>query len=210
MFTLSYPFRPWRDPKAIVDGPTILQYIRDTAREFGIDRHIRYRHRATVASWDSATARWTVEGEVGGDDTRAVRFTCSFLYACSGYYSYEGGYVPDFPGRDCFTGEMIHPEVAGGPRLRRERRRDHRQRSYRGDPHAGHGGAGGARNHAAAFPFVHRFAARGGSPGPGLPPVPSCQARPPGGPMEKRAVHLWRLLNAAGGPRGRPESSCTP
>ena len=41
MYTLGYAFRPWRDAKAIADGPSILAYIRDVAREAGIDRHIR-------------------------------------------------------------------------------------------------------------------------------------------------------------------------
>ena len=31
MFTLGYSFRPWTDPKAIADGPAILDYVRDTA-----------------------------------------------------------------------------------------------------------------------------------------------------------------------------------
>jgi cation diffusion facilitator CzcD-associated flavoprotein CzcO len=109
MFTLGYPFRPWRDPKAIADGTSILHYIRDTAREFGVDRHIRYRHHVRAASWDSTTARWTLDIQVG-DQTDPVQMTCRFLYACSGYYSYEGGYMPEFPGLETFTGEVIHPQ----------------------------------------------------------------------------------------------------
>ena len=44
MYTLGYSFRPWTEAKSIADGPAILKYVRDTAREAGIDRHIRYRH----------------------------------------------------------------------------------------------------------------------------------------------------------------------
>src|SRR5271168_3925525 len=61
MFTLGYPFRPWSDAKAIADGPSILNYIRDTAREYGIDRKIRYGHKVQRASWSSAESQWTVE-----------------------------------------------------------------------------------------------------------------------------------------------------
>ncbi len=109
MFTLGYPFRPWKQVRAIVDGSTILSYIRSTAAEFGIDDHIRYRHRVVKASWDSAESRWTVEVEVGGGAEWRT-FTCSFLYLCSGYYSYEGGYKPDFPGQDRFRGRIVHPQ----------------------------------------------------------------------------------------------------
>ena len=61
MFTLGYRFRPWTRHRALADGPSILDYVRDTAREYGIDRHIRYGHRVVAADWDSATARWTVD-----------------------------------------------------------------------------------------------------------------------------------------------------
>ena len=109
MFTLGYPFRPWKQTQAIASGSTILDYIRSTAREFGIDRHIRYRQRVVSASWDSAASRWTVAVEVDEPPGRHV-YTCSFLYLCSGYYSYEGGYQPEFPGQDRFQGRIVHPQ----------------------------------------------------------------------------------------------------
>jgi len=68
MFTLGYRFRPWRDPKAIADGSAILNYIRDTASEFGVDKMIRYGHRVRRASWSTKEALWTVEVERGGDE----------------------------------------------------------------------------------------------------------------------------------------------
>lgn len=98
MFTLGYSFRPWHSSKAISDGQTILDYIRDTARVFGIDKSIRFRHKVTGASWDSAAARWTVQA-LRSDGTREepVQFTCKFLYMCSGYYDYEEGHAPTWP-----------------------------------------------------------------------------------------------------------------
>src|SRR6185295_2523611 len=56
MYTLGYSFRPWREAKAIADGPSILQYVRDTAREYGIDQKIRFNHRVQRASWSSRDA----------------------------------------------------------------------------------------------------------------------------------------------------------
>lgn len=109
MFTLGYSFRPWKEAKAIADGPSIRQYLRETAQEHGIDRHIRFHHRVRSASWSSAEMRWTVEAEVGAEGER-VRYTCDFLYACSGYYSYERGYTPSFPGRENFEGTLVHPQ----------------------------------------------------------------------------------------------------
>lgn len=109
MFTLGYEFRPWTRPRAIAEGPGILEYLRETAREHGIDRHIRFQHRVRTASWSSAQARWTVEAEVGPERI-PVRLTCNFLYLCSGYYSYESGYRPAFPGSERFQGLLLHPQ----------------------------------------------------------------------------------------------------
>jgi monooxygenase len=109
MYTLGYRFRPWRDAKAIADGPAILEYIRDTASEFGVDKKIRYGQRVTRASWSSGRAAWTVEAESGTDKT-VVRFTCNFLYLCTGYYDYEGGYTPVWPGVERFRGRVVHPQ----------------------------------------------------------------------------------------------------
>lgn len=107
MHTLGYSFRPWRSDKSIADGPSILQYVRNTAREYGIDRHIRFNHRVQAASWSSETACWTVEAETGAGK---ATYTCRFLYLCSGYYSYEAGHAPSFPGVERFRGQRVHPQ----------------------------------------------------------------------------------------------------
>jgi monooxygenase len=109
MFTLGYSFRPWSDPKAIADAPAILDYIHDTAREFGVDRKIRYQHRVVRAEWSTPDARWAVEIERGGSGER-VRLTCDFLFMCSGYYRYDEGYTPEFKGTERFTGPIVHPQ----------------------------------------------------------------------------------------------------
>lgn len=109
MYTLGYRFRPWKDAKAIADGPSILSYIREVASDHGIDRKIRYQHKVVHASWSSADARWTVEVEQGPDRAPA-RLTCNFLWMCSGYYSYDGGYLPEFAGIDRFKGRLVHPQ----------------------------------------------------------------------------------------------------
>jgi cation diffusion facilitator CzcD-associated flavoprotein CzcO len=109
MYTLGYKFRPWSSPKAIADGPSILAYIRETADEYGVDRLVRYDHRVRRASWSSADARWTVEAEVG-PEKQVVEFTCGFLFLCTGYYEYENGYTPQWPGVERFAGRIVHPQ----------------------------------------------------------------------------------------------------
>ena len=109
MYTLGYSFRPWTSPKAIADGAAILDYLRETARAYGIDQKIRFRHRVTRAAWSSQDARWTVEAE-RGETREAVRFTCSFLFMCSGYYDSGAGHTPDFPGVERFAGRIVHPQ----------------------------------------------------------------------------------------------------
>ena len=111
MFTLGYSFRPWTEAKAIADGPSILQYVRDAARDGDIERHIRFGHRVVSASWSSADARWTVTAERTDDGAATpVTFTTNFLFGCTGYYRYDAGFMPDFPGAADFGGTLIHPQ----------------------------------------------------------------------------------------------------
>jgi monooxygenase len=109
MHTLGYCFRPWTDPKAIADGPSILAYLRDTAREYALGERIRFGHRVTSAAWDGERALWTVTAERAGD-AGPVTVTCSFLYVCSGYYRYDEGYTPALPGIERFRGTVVHPQ----------------------------------------------------------------------------------------------------
>jgi monooxygenase len=109
MFTLGYGFRPWTGAKSIADGHSILSYIEDTAREHGVDRHIRYQRRVTALSWDSDRALWTAEVE--RSDTGATEhLRAGFVYSCTGYYRYDAGYTPDFPGIERFPGRIVHPQ----------------------------------------------------------------------------------------------------
>src|SRR5687768_8842843 len=107
MYTLGYRFRPWPDAKSIADGPDILRYVRETARDHGLDRRIRFGRRVVRADWSGADARWTVEVERAGETTR---LTCGFLFLCTGYYSYDEGYTPEFPGAERFAGRIVHPQ----------------------------------------------------------------------------------------------------
>jgi monooxygenase len=104
MFTLGFPFRPWRESDAIADGDKILAYIRETARVYGIDRHIRYGRKVVSARWSSDAAVWTLRTD-GGEE-----YTCAFLYVCTGYYRYSAGYEVAFPGAADFTGRIVHPQ----------------------------------------------------------------------------------------------------
>jgi monooxygenase len=107
MHTLGYRFRPWTQAKAIADGPSILQYIRDTALEAGIDRHIRFGHKVVEASWSTKDSRWTISAVHNGSP---VEFTASVLCACTGYYHYDAGHLPEFPGMSNFGGTVVHPQ----------------------------------------------------------------------------------------------------
>jgi len=108
MHTLGFPFRPWQADEAIASGPAIWNYICETAAHYGIDRHIRLGHRMIRAAWSSADARWTVEAQTKSG--RLLRLFCSFLYMCSGYYSYKKGFSPEFPGLKRFQGQFLHPQ----------------------------------------------------------------------------------------------------
>jgi monooxygenase len=107
MHTLGYRFRPWARPDAIADGASILRYVRDTAAETGIDQHIRFGHQVISATWSSDDAEWTVRASRDGE---TVTLTCRFLLMCSGYYRYDAGYRPEFPGIANYRGPVVHPQ----------------------------------------------------------------------------------------------------
>ncbi|GLK88277.1 flavin-containing monooxygenase [Pseudomonas turukhanskensis] len=109
MFTLGYPFRPWQEAKAIADGDSILRYIKDTARSNGIDQHIRFKQMVKSAAWSSHDALWTVQVQ-HPESGALTTYRANFLYVCSGYYDYAGGFSPQFPGSEQFKGQMIHPQ----------------------------------------------------------------------------------------------------
>ena len=107
MYTLGFNFKPWTQGKAIVDGSAILDYLGETVREHQLGDKIRFDHKVTSAAWDSSTARWTLQVQHAGE---TVQLTCNFLYMCSGYYNFDEGYTPEFPGREQFTGQFVHPQ----------------------------------------------------------------------------------------------------
>jgi monooxygenase len=108
MATFGYAFRPWDDTRAIADGPSILRYLAETAKEYDVDRRIRFGHKVVSAAWRSEDARWTLDVKgAGGED---LRLSCNFLFLCAGYYEYAEGYMPGWPGMERFAGPIIHPQ----------------------------------------------------------------------------------------------------
>ena len=107
MLTMSYSFRPWTHAQTISPGEAIRNYIAQTARDEGIDGHIRFRHRIQRASWSSEDAKWTIQAEGPGGP---VTLTCNFLFSCAGYYRFSAAYAPEFPNAECFGGRVIHPQ----------------------------------------------------------------------------------------------------
>ena len=109
MHTLGFSFKPWTEAKSIADGPSILKYLQETVVQFGIDKHIRYGHLVTKAEWSSDDAKWTVTS-TNKHSGATSSISCSFLFMCSGYYSYKKGHTPEFMGRERFKGKIIHPQ----------------------------------------------------------------------------------------------------
>ena len=110
LYTFGFSFRPWTGDKSIADAASIRAYLHETAAAFGIDARIRYRQRVVSAAWSTEAARWTVEVEAGPEGRRRT-YTCAFLYACPGYYDYEAGHLPEWPGTERFAGRLVHPQA---------------------------------------------------------------------------------------------------
>ena len=113
MFTFGYRFRPWKSARDIAAGPDILAYLNETADAFGIRDRIRLKQRVTRLDWSSAKGRWCarIEPEDGAPYAVEARFVSS----CTGYYDYDKGYLPDWPGFGDFEGRVAHPST--GPTI---------------------------------------------------------------------------------------------
>jgi cation diffusion facilitator CzcD-associated flavoprotein CzcO len=109
MYTLGYAFKPWLERKSLADGASILNYLREAAAETGVDQHIHYQRKVRSASWCSETALWTVLVECT-DTGQTLEMRCNFLLMCSGYYDFDKGYTPDFPGAGEFAGRLVHAQ----------------------------------------------------------------------------------------------------
>jgi cation diffusion facilitator CzcD-associated flavoprotein CzcO len=107
MYTLGYSFKPWTDEDSIAAGEKIRDYIKETARHYRIEDHIRFGHKVVSAEWSSDEALWTVRAEYDGE---TVELTCDFFYGCTGYYRYDEGFRPEFPGSERFQGQVVHPQ----------------------------------------------------------------------------------------------------
>ncbi|MFC9897995.1 flavin-containing monooxygenase [Nocardia sp. NPDC127579] len=109
LHTFGYEFKPWRGTESIADGAQIMTYLRETVQENRLEQSIRYQHRVVDAAWSSEQARWTVRVE-RQDTAEQFDLTATWLVSAAGYYSYDAGYIPDFPGRHRFTGTVVHPQ----------------------------------------------------------------------------------------------------
>jgi cation diffusion facilitator CzcD-associated flavoprotein CzcO len=109
MYTLGYAFKPWEQPQAIASGDAIRNYVQETAEEHGVDRLIRFGHKVISADWSASQARWTLQIE-RAEQGDTVQMSCNFLLMCAGYYSYDQGYAPAFPGSANFRGRIVHPQ----------------------------------------------------------------------------------------------------
>ena len=109
MHTLGFDFKPWTEAKAIADGPSIRKYVNDTADEYGVRQHIQFDTRIIAANWSNADQVWSATTENVKTGAQSVT-TARFLFMCGGYYRYDQGYKPEFPGDAAFKGQVLHPQ----------------------------------------------------------------------------------------------------
>lgn len=109
MYSFGFRFRPWHGTEVLADGASIRHYLQDTTAEYGVDEHIRFGRKVTSASWSSADRRWTVRASDEASGTVEV-YTSRFLVVATGYYDYDAGYRPSFPGEEEFLGTIVHPQ----------------------------------------------------------------------------------------------------
>jgi cation diffusion facilitator CzcD-associated flavoprotein CzcO len=107
MFTFGYRFKPWKNPQSLSDGNSILNYLKETVEENGIDQRIRFGHKMLNADWSDATRTWNLSVQHGGV---IQNFQARFLSMCSGYFNYNEAYRPPFEGEAAFKGKIVIPQ----------------------------------------------------------------------------------------------------
>ncbi len=107
--TFGYSFRPWVNARMLASGSDIKSYITDTAREYKVIQHIRYRHEVQQLSWSSSQQLWTatIKNHNSGE---MFTLSANFVVGATGYYDYEVGYRPQFEGEEDFAGQIVHPQ----------------------------------------------------------------------------------------------------
>ncbi|MEP3246170.1 MAG: NAD(P)/FAD-dependent oxidoreductase [Sneathiella sp.] len=109
LFTFGYKWKPWSGAP-IATADKILAYLKESIEEQDLAKHIRYSHKVETASWSEEDQLWTFT-VLKTDSGELLQFTCSFLWMCQGYYRHSEGYTPEFPGKENFKGEIIHPQT---------------------------------------------------------------------------------------------------
>ena len=109
LYTFGYRFKPWTGAP-IATADEILKYMGEVIDDNDLGRHIRYHQEVTSASWSSTDNLWTLE--VTETETgRRRMYTTNFLWMCQGYYKFEQGYTPEWPGMDRYQGQIVHPQT---------------------------------------------------------------------------------------------------
>ena len=113
LHTFGYEFKPWRHESAIADAHLIREYLQESIDENNLARLIHFRHRVVRSQWSSAEAKWTLTVEATDpvtDATVTETIRAGWVFAATGYYRYDQGFSPEFPGRDDFAGVVVHPQ----------------------------------------------------------------------------------------------------
>jgi len=158
MFSFAYAFRPWMSPKVLSEGGLVREYVKETAQEYGVDRSMPLGLEILSADWSSDKNQWTITA-LKESHRETITYTCHFFVSCTGYYDYDQGHLPVFPGWDRFKGQTIHPQF-WPENLDYQGQADRRDRQWRHGGHdcSGHGGRCCARHHVAAHThlLLHR------------------------------------------------------
>jgi cation diffusion facilitator CzcD-associated flavoprotein CzcO len=82
--------------------------VNESARIYGIDKKIRFKHKVDAAKYSSAQKQWTCDVTIDGK--QSATFKSRFIVLCTGYYDYHNPLKVSIPGIDNFKGPVIHPQ----------------------------------------------------------------------------------------------------
>lgn len=107
LFTFGFSWRPWNGATRFANGTEICEYMKEAAKEYGIDKRIKYNHKVDRLAWSTDQASWAISVK-NGEKSKTIR--SSFVILGTGYYDYHNPMQTIVPGLENFNGQVVLPQ----------------------------------------------------------------------------------------------------
>jgi cation diffusion facilitator CzcD-associated flavoprotein CzcO len=108
LYTFGFQWRNWTETSSIAQGDRIINYVKESAEMYGIDKKIKYNHKVDTAAWSSDKKAWSLNVTANGSEKKTIN--ARWLQLCTGYYDYKEPLKTTIPGIENFKGDVVHTQ----------------------------------------------------------------------------------------------------